>query len=59
MLAYTMLRYYHLFEPLMEEYFESTGDSLENITRLIEQSKMWCHIMMIGMYAYIRYKNSI
>ena len=49
MLAYTMLRCYHLFELEMDRYMAATGDTLESYTRAIEKSQMWCDMMMIGM----------
>ena len=50
MLACTMLRYYQLFEHEMETYMDATGDTLENYTRSIVKSQMWCDMMMIGLY---------
>ena len=57
MLAYTILRCYHLFELEMDRYMAATGDTLENYTHAIEKSRMWCDMMMIGMYTHMQYDN--
>ena len=57
MLAYVMLRYSYVFELEMDEYLRLTGDTLENYTRSIEKSEMWCDMMMIGMYPQMHSDN--
>ena len=57
MLALIMLRYYSVFELAMDKYMAATGDTLENYTRCIETSEMWCDMMMIGMYTHMHNQN--